>query len=319
MIYSRVLGTGSFLPQKTLSNQDLEKIVETTDEWITKRVGIKIRHLVDNDENTTDMAVAAAQKAIKMAGIQANDIDLIIVATATQEYYFPSTACLVQEQLKVNREIPAFDLNAACAGFIYGISVADQYIRGGIAKTVLVVGAEALSKLVDWTDRGTCILFGDGAGALVLGASEQPGIRKTILHSNGKHSQLINSKNVPWSSKPEDSLIKMRGNEVFKIAVNKLGGIVDETLSACGIEKSDIDWLIPHQANTRIIQATAKKLDLPLERVILTIEEHGNTSAASIPLAFDNAIRSGKIKRGESLLLIAFGAGLAWGSAHLIY
>lgn len=319
MIYSRMTGIGSYLPKQILSNADLEKLVDTSDEWIMKRVGVRERHVIaTSTDNTTTMSVEAAKRAIEMAGIDPQSIEMIVVGTATPEYYFPSTACLVQRHLHLKNDIPAFDLNAACAGFIYALSVVDQYIKNGIIKTALVIGVESLTKLVDWTDRSTCILFGDAAGAVVLQASEETGILKTILHANGQYSDLISASNPIWDHDAPLHL-KMRGNEVFKVAVTKLGEIVDETIAAAGLQKSDIDWLIPHQANMRIIAATAKRLNLPLERVILTIERHGNTSAASIPLALDDAIRSGKIKRGETLLLEAFGAGLSWGAALLKY
>ena len=319
MTYARIIGTGGYIPEQVLSNDDLEKMVETTDEWIMKRVGVRERHIVGNStDNTSTMAVEAAKRAIEMAEIDPQDIEMIVVGTATPEYYFPSTACLVQRHLNIKADIPALDLNAACAGFIYGLSVADQYIRGGAVKTALVIGAEALTRLVDWTDRGTCILFGDGAGAVVLKADEKPGILKTLIHSNGHYSDLITANSSIWDY-DKSPYLQMRGNEVFKVAVTKLGEIVDETIAASGIKKSDIDWLIPHQANMRIIQATARRLNLPIERVILTIEKHGNTSAASIPLALDDAVRKGKIKKGETLLLEAFGAGLAWGSALVEY
>ena len=318
-IYSRLESTGSYIPKQVLDNQDLEKMVDTNDEWIMKRVGVRERHIVGNStDNTTTMAVEASKRAIEMASIDPQEIEMIIVGTATPEFFFPSTACLVQKHLNIKSDIPAFDLNAACAGFIYAVSVADQYIRSGAIKTALVIGVEALTKLVDWKDRGTCILFGDGAGAVILRASKEPGILKTLLHSNGHYSELIHAPNPTWY--PDEPLhLHMRGGEVFKIAVTKLGEIVDETLSQSGLERSQVDWLIPHQANMRIIQAMAKRLNLPLERVVLTIEEHGNTSAASIPLALDTAIRSGKVKRGEILLLEAFGAGFAWGSALIKY
>lgn len=319
MVYSRIKGIGSYIPKQILSNADLEKMVETDDEWIMKRVGVRERHIIGNSpENTSTMSVEAAKNAIEMAGIDPQSIEMIIVGTSTAQYYFPSTACLVQKHLNIKSDIPAFDVNAACAGFIYALSIADQYIKSGAVKTALVIGAEALTKLVDWKDRSTCILFGDGAGAVVLEADKETGILTTLLHANGHYSDLITATNAIWD--PGAPLhLQMRGNEVFKVAVTKLGEIVDETVAKGGIQKSDIDWLIPHQANMRIITATAKRLEMPLERVILTIEHHGNTSAASIPLALDHAIRTGKIKRGETLLLEAFGAGLAWGSALLKY
>ncbi|WP_423062280.1 beta-ketoacyl-ACP synthase III [Candidiatus Paracoxiella cheracis] len=317
MTYSRIQGTGGYIPEQILSNDDLEKMVETSDEWIMKRVGVRGRHIVGNStDNSTTMAVEAAKRALEAAEMDPQEIGMIVVGTATPEYYFPSTACLIQRHLNIKQDIPAFDLNAACAGFIYGLSVADKYIQSGAVKTALVIGSESLTKLVDWKDRSTCILFGDGAGAVILKADEEPGILSTLIHANGSYSDLITSHNPIWNPGAPYHL-QMRGNEVFKIAVKKLGEIVDETVQKSGLEQSDIDWLIPHQANMRIIAAMAKRLDLPLERVILTIEEHGNTSAASIPLALDQAVRGGKIKRGDTLLLEAFGAGLAWGSALL--
>ena len=319
MIYARILGTGGYIPQEILSNADLEKMVHTSDEWIMKRVGVRKRHIIGRSHDTvTSMSIQAAKRAVEIADIDPQAIELIIVGTSTPQYYFPSTACLVQQALGIEADIPALDLNAACAGFIYGLSVADQYIRSGAVKTALVIGAEALTQLVDWTDRGTCVLFGDGAAGVILQADEQPGILKTLIHANGKYADFITAKNPIYKAN-ESFHIRMKGSETFKVAVTKLGEIVDETIEKSGIKKSDIDWLIPHQANMRIIQATAKRLNLPLERVILTIEEHGNTSAASIPLALDHAIRQGKIVRGETLLLEAFGAGLAWGSALVIY
>lgn len=319
MTYARIQGVGSYIPEQILSNADLEEMVHTSDEWIMKRVGVRERHIVANStDNTTTMAVDASKRAIEMAGIDPKAIDMVIVGTASAEYYFPSTACLVQKHLNLRNDIPALDLNAACAGFVYGLSVADQYIRTGEAKIILVIGVDALSKVVDWKDRGTCILFGDGAGAVILQADEKLGILKTILHANGNFAELITAKNPLWYREAPLHL-QMRGNEVFKVAVTKLGEIVDEMIEKSGIKKSDIDWLIPHQANMRIIQATAKRLDLPLKRVILTIEQHGNTSAASIPLALDAALRAGKIKHGDTLLLEAFGAGLAWGAVLLTY
>ncbi|AKQ33548.1 beta-ketoacyl-ACP synthase III [Candidatus Coxiella mudrowiae] len=320
MMYSRIWGVGSYIPEQILSNEDLEKMVETSDEWIMKRVGVRERHIIaTSPDNTTTMAVNASKRAIEMSGIDPSTIDMVIVGTATAEYYFPSTACLVQRYLNLRDDIPAFDLNAACAGFVYGLSVADQYICTGGAKTVLVIGVDSLTKIVDWQDRSTCILFGDGAGAVILQADKEPGILKIILHANGNYADLITSKSPIWDRELNEFPLRMRGNEVFKVAVTKLGEIVDETVEKSGLKRSDIDWLIPHQANMRIIQAIAKRLGLPLERVILTIEKHGNTSTASIPLALDVAVRSGKIQRGETLLLEAFGAGLAWGAALLKY
>ncbi|MFW0065781.1 MAG: beta-ketoacyl-ACP synthase III [Coxiella endosymbiont of Dermacentor silvarum] len=320
MMYARIQGVGSYVPEKILSNSDLEKMIETSDEWIMKRVGVRERHIIaTSSDDTTTMAVNASKHAIEMSGINPSAIDMVIVGTTTAEYYFPSTACLVQRYLNLRDDIPAFDLNAACAGFVYGLSVADQYIRTDSAKTVLIIGVDALTKIMDWQDRSTCILFGDGAGAVILQADKEPGFLKTILHANGNCADLITAKSPIWDRESNELPLQMRGNEVFRVAVTKLGEIVDETVEKSGLKKSDIDWLIPHQANMRIIKATAKRLGLPLERVILTIEKHGNTSSASIPLALDSAVRSGKIKRGEILLLEAFGAGLAWGAALLKY
>ncbi|OGT51799.1 MAG: 3-oxoacyl-ACP synthase [Gammaproteobacteria bacterium RIFCSPHIGHO2_12_FULL_42_13] len=318
-MYSKIAGTGSYLPEKVLTNADFEKMVDTTDEWIVQRVGVRRRHLVgESGDTTVSMAEKAAQAAITAAKISPNDLDLIIVGTASPDQVFPSVACHVQKRLGVTNECPAFDINAGCSGFIFVMNIADQYIRAGIAKNILIIGADTLSTVVDWSDRATCILFGDGAGAVVLSASETPGIITTHIHSDGQHAHLLYADNALWTHKAPNYL-KMQGNEVFKIAVTKLGEIVDQTLAKAGIDKSEVDWLIPHQANMRIIQAMAKRLDMPMEKVITTIEEHGNTSAASIPLALDYAVRGGKIKRGQKLLLEAFGAGFAWGSALVVY
>ncbi len=319
MSYSRITGTGGYVPDEVLTNADLEKMIETSDAWITKRVGVRKRHIIgDSQQNSTTLALEAAKRAIDMAGIDAQQIDLIVVGTATPQYHFPSTACVLQKELGIRDDVPAFDLNAACAGFIYSMSVADQYFRSDTVKTALVIGVDSLTKLVDWTDRSTCILFGDGAGAVILEASDEPGVLSTHIHANGNYCDLIESDNTIYD-KNKSQHLRMRGNEVFKIAVTKLGEIVEQTIEKSGLKKSDIDWLIPHQANLRIIKATAKRLELPMERVVLTVEEHGNTSAASIPLALDHAVRKGQIKRGETLLLEAFGAGLAWGSALVKY
>ncbi len=319
MTYSRIIGTGGYVPETILSNADLEKLVNTSDEWIVKRVGVRERRIIgETPENSTTMAKQAALNAITAAQIDVQSIGMIVVGTATPEFHFPSTACVLQHELGIQSDIPAFDVNAACAGFIYALSIADQYVKSGAISSALVVGVDGLSKLVDWSDRSTCILFGDGAGAVILHADAQPGVLSTHIHANGDHHDLIKSDNT--INQPDASqAISMRGSEVFKIAVTKLGDIVEQTIADTGLKKSDIDWLIPHQANFRIIQATAKRLDMPLERVILTIEKHGNTSAASVPLALDYAVRIGKIKRGDTLLLEAFGAGLAWGSALVKY
>ena len=318
MIYSRIIATGGYLPDRVMDNAELESMIDTSDEWIQERTGIKARHIAAENETTCDMAEQAARKALAVADIDANTIDQIIVATTTPDWIFPSTACLLQERLGITNNCAAFDVQAVCTGFIYALSIADKFIKSGAHKRILVVGADINSKITDWTDRGTCVIFADGAGSVILEASTEPGIFSTHLHANGKYTNLLY---VPAGvSKPGDyPYMKMKGNEVFKFAVNTLGEIVDETLSANNLTKSDIDWLVPHQANIRIIAATAKKLDLPMERVVLTIAEHGNTSGGSIPLALDSAITSGNIKPGEILLLEAFGAGFTWGSALIRY
>ncbi|MEJ2590886.1 MAG: ketoacyl-ACP synthase III [Candidatus Thiodiazotropha sp.] len=317
MIYSRITGTGGYLPEKVVTNQDLEKIVDTTDQWIVERTGIHKRHIARDDEYTCDLAEQAARRALEMAGRVPQDIDLIVVGTTTADQVFPSTACLLQARLGIHGPA-AFDVQAVCTGFIYALSVADKFIRAGSATRALVVGAETISRIIDWSDRNTCVLFGDGAGAVVIEASDEPGIISTHLHADGAYEALLR---VPGGiSRGYKQLLEgsgymeMRGNEVFKVAVTTLGRIVDETLAANGMQKSDIDWLIPHQANIRIINATAKKLQTPMERVVVTVGEHGNTSAASVPLALDVAVRDGRIQRGETLLMEAFGGGFTWGS-----
>ncbi len=317
MIYSRITGTGSYLPQKILSNNDLEKMVDTNDQWIQERTGIKKRHIIAENETTTDLAFNAAVKAIEAAGIENREIDLIIIATTTPTRIFPSTASLVQERLGISG-CPAFDIQAVCTGFIYALTVADKFIKSGSAKNALVIGAESLSRIVDWNDRNTCVLFGDGAGAVVLQASEETGILSTHIHSDGKYNGLLSVPTGPGSMDTDAKpYIEMQGNDVFKIAVRTLSNIADETLSANNLSKKDIDWLIPHQANIRIIAATAKKLGMSMDQVVVTVDEHGNTSAASIPLALDVAVRDGRIQRGETLLLEAFGGGFTWGSVLL--
>ena len=317
MIYSRITGTGSYLPHKILSNNDLEKMVDTNDQWIQERTGIKKRHIIAENETTTDLAFNAAVKAIEAAGIENREIDLIIIATTTPTRIFPSTASLVQERLGISG-CPAFDIQAVCTGFIYALTVADKFIKSGSAKNALVIGAESLSRIVDWSDRNTCVLFGDGAGAVVLQASEETGILSTHIHSDGKYNGLLSVPTGPGSMDTDAKpYIEMQGNDVFKIAVRTLSSIADETLSANNLSKKDIDWLIPHQANIRIIAATAKKLGMSMEQVVVTVDEHGNTSAASIPLALDVAVRDGRINRGETLLLEAFGGGFTWGSVLL--
>ncbi|MBL1432641.1 MAG: 3-oxoacyl-ACP synthase [Gammaproteobacteria bacterium] len=322
MIYSRIAGTGSFLPEKVYTNADLERMVDTTDEWITDRTGIKKRHIAGEGETTCDLAEHASRAAIEAAGLGVDDIDLIVFATTTPDQVFPSTACLLQKRLGIHGPA-AFDIQAVCSGFIYAISIADKFIKTGSAKNALVIGAETLSRIVDWTDRETCILFGDGAGAVVLSASDKPGIISTHLHADGQYESLLNVPKGIVSDyeavKQGEAFIHMKGREVFKVAVNTLGRIVDETLDAAGMTQADIDWLVPHQANVRIIGALGKKLSLPSERVVVTVQDHGNTSAASVPLALDTAVRDGRIQRGETLFLEAFGGGFTWGSALLIY
>jgi 3-oxoacyl-[acyl-carrier-protein] synthase-3 len=322
MKYSRIIGTGSYLPAKVLTNQDLEKIMDTTDEWIRERTGIVKRHIAAGDETACDLAEVAASRAMEAAGKTPRQVDLIVLATTTPDRVFPSTACLLQQRLDIHGTA-AFDVQAVCTGFIYAMGIADKFIRTGSARCALVVGTETLSRIVDWNDRSTGILFGDGAGAVILEASDEPGILSTHLHADGSYEHLLT---VPHgiSSGYEHvqaghAYVQMQGNEVFKMAVNTLGRIVDETLAANQLEKSDIDWLIPHQANIRIIQATARKLRMDMDHVVVTVDEHGNTSAASVPLALDTAVRDGRIKRGETLLMEAFGGGFTWGSALVKY
>ena len=317
MKYSRIAGTGSYLPEKILTNADLERMVDTTDEWIFTRTGIRERHIAAEGEFTSDLSTQAAREAIKAAGIQAQDIDLIIVATTTPDRVFPSTACLMQDKLGISG-CPAFDIQAVCSGFVYAMATADSFIKSGAAKCALVVGAETMSRITDWTDRSNCILWGDGAGAVIMTASDEPGVLSSHLHADGSYTSLLN---VPSGVSKRDggSTIVMEGNPVFKVAVNTLDAIVDETLAANGLQKSDIDWLVPHQANIRILQSTAKKLGMDMERVVVTVDKHGNTSAASIPLALDVAVRDGRIKRGETILMEAFGGGFTWGSVLLKY
>ena len=316
MTNSRIAGTGSYLPEKILTNADLEHMVDTTDEWIFSRTGIRERHIVADNEFTSDLALQAAYKAIESAGIKAEDIDLIIVATTTPDKIFPSTACILQRKLGI-AGCPAFDVQAVCSGFVYALATADNFIKAGAAKCALVIGAESFSRITDWTDRGNCILWGDGAGAVILQASQEPGIISTHLHADGSYENMLH---VPRKNDMSScDTVVMEGNGVFKVAVNTLDAIVDETLATNGMQKSDIDWLVPHQANIRILQATAKKLSMSMDRVVVTVDKHGNTSAASIPLALDVAVRDGRIKRGEIILMEAFGGGFTWGSALIKY
>lgn len=318
MKFSKILATGGYLPEKILTNYDLEKMVNTTHEWIMERTGIRQRHIAAAHENAVTMAEKAGRQALETAGLKPSDIGMIIVTSTTPHMVFPSTACLLQEKFGI-AGCPAFDLNAtACAGFMYGLSIADQYIKTGKIKNALVIGSEVMSKIIDWEDRSTCVIFGDGAGAVVLGASDEPGILSTHLHADGTYKDVLY---LPLGSKntPNIETVQMTGNSLFKLSVNILGDLFDETLAANGMQKSDIDWLIPHQANIRIIQAMAKKLELPMDHVAITLDDQGNTSSASIPLALDKAIRDGRIQRGQLLMMEGFGGGLAWGSALVRY
>ena len=322
MIYARITGTGGYLPENIVTNKDLEKTVDTTDQWIRERTGIEQRHIAADNETTVDLAEKAARKAIEAAGIDPSEIDLIVFATSTPDKIFPSSACILQARLDIHG-CPAFDIQAVCTGFVYALTIAEKFIKTGSAKKALVVGAEVFSRILDWTDRGTCVLFGDCAGAVILEASKETGILSSHIHADGKYENLLL---VPHGIgdgyeevKKGNAHVQMRGNEVFKMAVNTLGRIVDETLAANRMMKSDIDWLVPHQANTRIISATAKKLKMPMKQVVVTVNKHGNTSAASVPLALDVAVRDGRIKANELVLLEAFGGGFTWGSVLLRY
>jgi 3-oxoacyl-[acyl-carrier-protein] synthase III len=321
-IYSRIMATGSALPERVLTNADLEKFVDTSDEWIHTRTGIRQRHVAAEGETTGDLATLAAQRALDAAGVKPSELDLIILGTTTPDIIFPSTACLVQHRLGANG-CAAFDVNAACSGFVYALGIADKFIRSGQSKKVLVIGAETLTRMVDWTERETCVLFGDGAGAVVLEASSEPGIYATCLHADGGHKELLYNPvgvSVGFKDEPNHGVrIRMSGREVFKVAVKTLDSLVEETLAAAGMEASQLDWLIPHQANLRIIEATAKRLNMPMDQVIVTVDKHANTSSGSVPLALDSAVRSGKVKRGQNLLLEAFGGGFTWASALLRY
>ncbi len=319
---TRIIGTGSYLPKRIMTNRDIERQVDTTESWIMERTGIRERRIADEREATSDLAVHAARPALEMARIDANDLDLIIVATATPDMFFPSTACIVQDQLGA-RQAAAFDLSAACSGFLFALSVADQYIRNGVYKNVLVIGSEVMSRIIDWTDRNTCVLFGDGAGAAVLQRTKgDHGILSTHLHSDGRLWNLIQVPGGGSRIPPSPSMlaerkpfIKMKGNETFKVAVRTLEEAVHETLKTAHVQPSELSLLIPHQANIRIIMAVAQRLGLPMEKVILNVDRYGNTSAASIPIALDEAVRQGKVKAGDLLLFEAFGAGLTWASA----
>ena len=306
--FARITGTGSYLPPKIVTNFDLEKTLDTSDEWITARTGIKERRIVTN-ESTCDLAEKASLNALSMAEIDPQDIDLIILSTTTPDKIFPATATMLQNRLGAS--CPAFDLQAVCAGFVFAMSTAQQFIENGSAKNILVVGSETMSKIVDWKDRSTAILFADGAGAVVLSADQNKGIRHSKLYSDGNY---LSSLHVNNNRINELGTIEMEGNEVFKIAVNKLSEVAEETLTECNMTSEEIDWMVPHQANIRIINAIAKRIKLPLDKIILTLDKHGNTSAASIPLALDEGVRDGRIKRGDTLLFEGIGGGFSWGS-----
>ena len=318
MIYSRIAGTGSYLPAKVITNHELEKMVDTTDEWIRTRTGIERRHVAAEGETTVDLAEHAARRALEAAGVSPAEVDFIAFGTTTPDLIFPNCGTLLQQRLGC-RGAPAFSVETACAGFMYALSIADKYVRCGEARRALVIGAETLSRITDWSDRATAVLFADGAGAVVLEATATPGVLSTHLHSDGAYKDLLYCGSGVSKGFGPKVAISMTGSEVFKVAVTKLGQVVDETLAANGLERSALDWLVPHQANIRIIQATARKLELPMERVIVTVQEHGNTSAASVPLALDVAVRDGRIRRGELLLLEAFGGGFTWASALVRY
>ncbi len=305
MIYSKIVGTGSYLPAKTVTNFDLEKIVDTSNDWIVSRSGIQERHFAADDQKSSDLAFEASRKAIEASGIAPSEIDLIIVATTSPDMAFPSTACILQDKLGITNGCPVFDIQAVCGGFIFALNTADLYIRSGQAKTALVVGAEVISRMLDWNDRTTCVLFGDGAGAVVLKASKEPGIIASKLHSDGSYYDLLKA----------DPKISMEGQAVFKFAVNSLSSVVEELLEQENMSGSDIDWMVPHQANIRIIEATAKKLGMTLDNVVVTVANHGNTSAASIPLALDTAVRDGRIKPGQTVIMEAIGGGFTWGAS----
>jgi 3-oxoacyl-[acyl-carrier-protein] synthase-3 len=321
-IYSRISGTGRCLPERILTNSELESMVDTTDEWIRARTGIERRHIAADDQTTADLAEGAARQAMEAAGVGPGDIDFLVVGTTTPDVVFPNVGCLLQERLGIGG-FAAFSVEAACSGFIYALSIADKFICSGQATRALVVGAETLSRMTDWTDRSTCVIFGDGAGAVVLEPSSDQGVISTHLRADGQYKDLLyHPYGTSKQQKPGDEegpFIHMKGNEVFKVAVKRLESIVDETMAANNLERGSIDWLIPHQANLRIIQLTAKRLGMPMEKVILTLQDHGNTSAASVPMALDVAVRDGRVKRGDLLLLEAFGGGFTWGSALIRY
>ena len=317
MTYSRIVGTGRYLPERIMTNADLEKIVDTSEEWIRTRTGVERRHVCAEDQTTSDMCIEAAKVAMDDAGVKPEDIDMVITGTTTPDLIFPNISTIIQHKLGIPA-CTAFSLEAACTGFIYALTTADKFIKAGEAKCALVIGAECITKLVDWNDRNTCVLFGDGAGAVILKPSDKPGIISCHLGADGQYKDLLyypfGASNNLAAAGTDAGRIMMAGNDVFKVAVKKLGQIASETLEDAGVTKEELDWLVPHQANIRIIQAMAKRLDMPMEKVILTVQDHGNTSAASVPMALDVGIRDGRVKKGQLVLMEAFGGGFTWGS-----
>jgi 3-oxoacyl-[acyl-carrier-protein] synthase-3 len=314
MIYSRIVGTGSYLPPRVVTNDEFAARLDTSDAWIRERTGIVERHIADASQTSSDLALQASRAALSAAGVRAEDIDLIVLATSTPDYVFPSTACLLQAKLGI-KNCPAFDLQAVCSGFVYALATADCFIRAGTHRQALVVGAEVFSRILDWNDRGTCVLFGDGAGAVVLAAGERPGVHASVLRADGSHAGILSVPgNVCGGTIVGSPYLQMQGSQVFKFAVKVLDEVARETMAAAGMQLGDIDWLIPHQANVRILEATARKLGLPLERLVVTVDHHGNTSAASVPLALDEFVRAGKIRPGHRVLLQGVGGGFTWGA-----
>ena len=319
MIHSRIAGTGSYLPPRIVTNAEFSQRLETSDEWIRERTGIAQRHIADESQASSDLALEASRAALQAAGAKPEDIDLIIVATSTPDYIFPSTACLLQAKLGAT-DCPAFDVQAVCSGFVYALSTADKFIKSGQHKCALVVGAEVFSRILDWNDRGTCVLFGDGAGAVVLRASDTPGIHASVLRADGRHAGMLSVPgNVSGGKIIGSPFLQMVGNQVFKFAVKVLDEVGRETLALAGAGVEDVDWLIPHQANVRILDATARKLGIPPEKVVVTVDHHGNTSAASIPLALDEYVRAGRIRPGDRLLMEGVGGGFTWGAVYATY
>jgi len=313
--YARIVGTGSYLPANVVSNDELSRRVDTSDEWIRSRTGIRQRHIAEPAQTSSDLAYQASLQALAAAGIAATDLDLIIVATSTPDFIFPSTACLLQAKLGAKR-CPAFDVQAVCSGFVYGLDIADKYIRSGVYRHVLVVGAEVFSRILDWNDRGTCVLFGDGAGAVVLAADDKPGLLASVLHADGSQFGILSTPGQVCGGKVTgDPFLRMDGQAVFKLAVRVLDEVARETLALCNLQPADVDWLIPHQANVRILDATARRLGIATDKVIVTVDRHANTSAASVPLALDVAVRDGRIKSGHKVLLEGVGGGFTWGAA----